>query len=259
MRAVHERLCGDDQHDGPALAALWWVLHRGGKGPRLRVDGSAALRRLGLDIAPYGRLLAPAVVVAVVVPILFTDARQGCTCCCAGGCPSRGRLLADRVEQLLRAGRSADDALSARQNVLLVLSHHALRHGIAGAGRAEGRLALFPAAVLAIAQVVVGRDIFVVFTCGPDPSCQAGRRNNNSQGQRHPVAECVPAAGRVLAAVVAVVVEAHGSCVFISSSGWVSGMVELGSLLTASVVVPAGGWEAATHVHMPRWSARVML
>jgi hypothetical protein len=153
-------------------------------------------------------------VVAVVVLVLLADAGQRC----ARRCPARGRLLADRVEELLRAGRPADDALSARQNVLLVFAHNARRHGIARASRAPRRLPvrLLSAAVLAIAQVVVGRDILVVFARRPHPRCEPGGRNNNSQGQRHPVAERVSAAGIVLAAVVAVVVEAHDSCVFIA-------------------------------------------
>jgi hypothetical protein len=215
---VHERLSRDDQHHGPPLAARRRVLDRRSERARLGVDGSGALRGLRLDVAPYGGLLAPAVVVAVVVLVLFADAGQRCARGRARRRPPRSRLLAHRVKQLLRAGRPADDALGARQHVPLVFAHHARRHGVARAPRPARRLPvrLLAAAVLAIAQVVVGRGILVVFARRPHPRCKPGGRNNNSQGQRHPVAERVPAAGRVLAAVVAVVVEAHDSWFFIA-------------------------------------------
>jgi hypothetical protein len=156
-------------------------------------------------------------VVFEVVLVLLADARQRRPRRHTRGRPPRGRLLADGVEQLLWAGRAADDALRARQHILLVLAHHALRHGVAPARRAHGRLALLAAAVLAIAQVVVGRGIFVVLARRPHPRGEPGGRNHNSQGQRHPVAQGVAAAARGLAAVVAVVVEAHDSCGFSAS------------------------------------------
>jgi hypothetical protein len=171
VRAVHERLGGDDQNNRLPLAALGWLLHRRGKRPHLRIHGSGTLRRLRLDAAPYGRLLAPSGVVAVVVLVLLTDARERGACCTRGGRPSRGRLLAGNIKELLRTGCSADEPLSARQHVLLVVPHNARGHGIARARRPSVRLALLTAAVFAIAQIVVGRGFLVVFARRPDPCC----------------------------------------------------------------------------------------
>jgi hypothetical protein len=243
---VHQRLGRHDQHDGAPLATRGGVLHRRRKRACLRVDGGSTLRRLGLDVAPDRGFLAPTVVVFEVVLVLLANAGKRRPSSSARRRPACRRLLADGVKELLRAGGAPDDALGARQNVLLVLSHDALRHGVARVTGANGRLAvrLLPAAVLAIAQVVVGRDVFVVFTRRPHPSCQPSSRNNNRQGEWHPVAQGAAAAARVLAAVVAVVVEAHDSCVL---SAWYRGWWwcrRCGRRRPASCMCCcSGGWE----------------
>jgi hypothetical protein len=95
-------------------------------------------------------------VVAIVVLVLLADAGQGRACCRACRRQTRRRLLAHRVKELLRTGRAADDALGARIQVLIVVSHTPLR-AVARAMRSNRRLAiaLAPVAILAIAQVIV--------------------------------------------------------------------------------------------------------
>lgn len=191
---VHQRLGRHDEHDRLPLGArvAGAAADRGSECAGLLVDGGAALGGLSLDVAADGSLLRPAAVVAVrVVLVLLADARQGG----AGSGPASGRLLADRVEDLLGTRGAADDALDAAHQV--VLADDALRQARRVAG--EGRMAAaavvvdgapcLAVALLAVAEVVVFAGlVLVVAAFGPHPRCEACRRDGDGQDQGHPVA-----------------------------------------------------------------------